>query len=73
MAFLSKKYNLYLAGGDISFSEVFGVDITIWGKKEREVSIQKDRICWRSNLCNRRYWTVSGRALCIENGYSTWV
>lgn len=35
MAFLSKKYNLYLAGGDISFSEVFGVDITIWGKKRK--------------------------------------
>ena len=45
MLSLCKKYNLYLAGGDISWANSFGVDITIWGEvKERYLSRRNSKI-----------------------------
>ncbi|WP_461833888.1 thiamine-phosphate kinase [Desulfothermus sp.] len=41
MASLCKEYNLYLAGGDISFSNFLGIDITIFGKKGKRCLYRK--------------------------------
>ncbi len=38
---LMDKYNLYLAGGDLSFSKIFGVDITIWGDAKHKTFFRK--------------------------------
>ena len=41
ISLLCKKYNIYLAGGDISFSKFFGIDITIFGKKGERCLFRK--------------------------------
>lgn len=38
---LIDEYDLYLAGGDISFSKIFGVDITIWGDAKNRSLLRK--------------------------------
>ncbi len=37
MSSLAHRFNLYLAGGDISRGEKLGIDITIWGRIEKNI------------------------------------